>query len=127
MGTVIDDKISLIKELFEPLDILTPRERFIFLEYFYFETHVKEIASVFKVSTQRIYDLVHRIKKKMGEGLTVRQYHMHLRRVRTYGDKRGSKRKVAQCYQAAEDLKEEAEDKGVILSRVSTDSILYSD
>jgi len=123
----MDDKISLIKELFEPLDILTPRERFIFMEYFYFETHVKEIAFVFKVSTQRIYDLVHRIKKKMGEGLTTRQYHMHLRRIRTYGDHRGAKRKVLQSYQAAEDLKEEADRSGVSLKNTRTDNILYSD
>lgn len=124
---MMDDKISLIKELFEPLDILNPRERFIFMEYFYFETHVKEIASALNISAGRVYTLVQRIKKKMDEGLTTKQYHQHLKKIRTYGDKRGSKRRVVQSYQANENLREEANRSGVSLNKVKTDSILYGD
>jgi DNA-directed RNA polymerase specialized sigma24 family protein len=48
-----------------PLAYLTPRERAVFVEYHYWNTHMKVIAESHRISLGRAYEILYRAEKKI--------------------------------------------------------------
>ncbi|MEE8574709.1 MAG: hypothetical protein V3T30_04775, partial [Thermodesulfobacteriota bacterium] len=56
---------SGVKELLWPLSSLLPRERAVFMEYHYWNTHMRVIAKSHKISRGRAYELLYRAEEKI--------------------------------------------------------------
>lgn len=54
-----------LKKILWRLEGLTPRERFIFLERYYWETDMRELARELKISLGRCYELLYRAEEKI--------------------------------------------------------------
>ncbi len=54
-----------IREILWPLDVLNPRERAIFTEYHYWNTHMKHIAKSHKISLGRAYEILYKSEDKV--------------------------------------------------------------
>jgi hypothetical protein len=59
-----------LKEILYPLELLNPRERFIFLEYNYYKTHMKIVAKALKISLGRTYELLYKAEDKLNSAKT---------------------------------------------------------
>ncbi|MBI5468576.1 MAG: hypothetical protein HY891_05520 [Deltaproteobacteria bacterium] len=53
------------KDLLWPLSVLPPRERAVFTEYYYWNTHMKVIATSHKISLGRAYELLYRAEERL--------------------------------------------------------------
>lgn len=53
------------RDLLWPLEALAPRERFIFVEYHYYRTHMKVLAKNLKLSLGGTYELLYRAEEKV--------------------------------------------------------------
>lgn len=54
-----------IRDLLWPLAGLTPRERAVFTEYHYWNTHMKIIAGSHRISLGRAYEVLYRAEEKI--------------------------------------------------------------
>lgn len=54
-----------IRSILRPLDGLSCRERAVFIEYHYWNTHMKSIARSHKISLGRTYEILYRAEKKV--------------------------------------------------------------
>jgi DNA-directed RNA polymerase specialized sigma24 family protein len=54
-----------IRAILGPLDTLGCRERSVFIEYHYWNTHMKLIASSHKISLGRTYEILYRAERKI--------------------------------------------------------------
>ena len=54
-----------LRELLWPLAGLTPRERAVFTEYHYWNTHMKIIARSHRISLGRAYEILYRAEEKI--------------------------------------------------------------
>lgn len=54
-----------IRDILWPLASLTPRERAVFVEYHYWDTHMKVIAESHRISLGRTYEILYRAEKKI--------------------------------------------------------------
>lgn len=54
-----------IRELLWPLSGLNPRERAVFTEYHYWNTHMKVIAESHRISLGRAYEILYRAEEKI--------------------------------------------------------------
>jgi DNA-directed RNA polymerase specialized sigma24 family protein len=54
-----------IRDLLWPLAGLSPRERSIFTEYHYWNTHMKVVAESHRISLGRAYELLYRAEEKV--------------------------------------------------------------
>jgi DNA-directed RNA polymerase specialized sigma24 family protein len=59
-----EEGISL-RELLWPLAVLSSRERAVFLEYHYWNTHMRVIAQSHKISLGRAYEILYRAEEKV--------------------------------------------------------------
>lgn len=56
---------SELRDLLWPLANLTPRERAVFTEYHYWNTHMKIIAHSHRISLGRAYEILYRAEEKI--------------------------------------------------------------
>lgn len=56
---------SELRDLLWPLEVLSPRERAVFIEYHYWNTHMKVIAASHRISLGRAYEILYRAEKKI--------------------------------------------------------------
>ncbi len=61
---------SELREILWPLAHLTPRERAVFVEYHYWNTHMKVIAESHRISLGRAYEILYRAEKKIASSRT---------------------------------------------------------
>jgi len=54
-----------IRAILAPLETLSARERSVFIEYHYWNTHMKEIAKSHKISLGRTYEILYRAEGKV--------------------------------------------------------------
>lgn len=54
-----------IRDILWPLAGLTPRERAVFTEYHYWNTHMKLIAGSHRISLGRAYEILYRAEEKV--------------------------------------------------------------
>ena len=54
-----------LRDLLWPLAGLTPRERAVFVEYHYWNTHMKVIATSHRISLGRAYEILYRAEEKV--------------------------------------------------------------
>jgi DNA-directed RNA polymerase specialized sigma24 family protein len=54
-----------LRDILWPLASLTPREREVFVEYHYWDTHMKVIAQSHRISLGRAYEILYRAEKKI--------------------------------------------------------------
>ena len=54
-----------IRDLLWPLSGLSPRERAVFMEYHYWNTHMKVIARSHRISLGRAYEVLYRSEEKV--------------------------------------------------------------
>ena len=54
-----------LRDLLWPLAGLSPRERAVFVEYHYWDTHMKVIAESHRISLGRAYEILYRAEKKI--------------------------------------------------------------
>ncbi|MBI5599191.1 MAG: hypothetical protein HY890_05570 [Deltaproteobacteria bacterium] len=54
-----------LRDILWPLELLTPREREVFIEYHYWNTHMKIIAGSHRISLGRAYEILYRAEKKI--------------------------------------------------------------
>lgn len=60
-----NDKTFPLNKILSPLLVLTPRERAVFIEYHYFNTHMKHVAVSHKVSLGRVYAILYKAEDKL--------------------------------------------------------------
>ena len=63
--TTIKTDATSVRHLLAPLYVLAPREREVFMEYHYWNTHMLVIAESHKISIGRAYDILGRAEKKI--------------------------------------------------------------
>lgn len=63
-GALRDSGVEL-RELLWPLSGLSPRERAVFTEYHYWNTHMKIIAESHRISLGRAYEILYRAEEKI--------------------------------------------------------------
>ena len=63
-GTLRGDGVEL-RGLLWPLAGLSPRERAVFTEYHYWNTHMKVIAASHRISLGRAYEILYRAEEKI--------------------------------------------------------------
>jgi len=63
-GELKNEGIGL-RDILWPLEGLTPRERAVFTEYHYWNTHMKTIAESHRISLGRAYEILYRAEKKI--------------------------------------------------------------
>ncbi len=56
---------SSIRDILWPLAELSPRERAVFTEYHYWNTHMKVIAESHRISLARAYEILYRAEEKI--------------------------------------------------------------
>lgn len=61
---------DILKAALYPLELLEPREGYIFLEYHYYKTHMKVVAKSLKISLGRTYELLYRAEDKLNGART---------------------------------------------------------
>lgn len=54
-----------LRDLLWPLSSLSPRERAVFVEYHYWNTHMKVIADSHRISLGRAYEILYRAEGKI--------------------------------------------------------------
>ena len=54
-----------LRDLLRPLLELNPRERFVFVEYHYFNTHMRDVSAGLKVGLGRAYEILTRAEDKI--------------------------------------------------------------
>ena len=54
-----------LRDLLWPLESLNPRERAIFVEYHYWNTHMKVVAKSHRISLGRVYEILYRAERKI--------------------------------------------------------------
>ena len=54
-----------LKAFLGPLRGLDPRERFIFVEYHYYRTHMRTLAEALKISLGRTYEILYRAEERI--------------------------------------------------------------
>ena len=54
-----------LRDLLWPLESLSPRERAIFVEYHYWNTHMKVVAKSHRISLGRVYEILYRAERKI--------------------------------------------------------------
>ncbi len=54
-----------IRDILWPLAVLTPRERAVFTEYHYWNTHMKHIARSHRISVGRAYEILYKAEQKI--------------------------------------------------------------
>jgi DNA-directed RNA polymerase specialized sigma24 family protein len=54
-----------IRDILWPLSTLSPRERAVFVEYHYWDTHMKIVAESHRISLGRAYVILYRAEKKI--------------------------------------------------------------
>ena len=54
-----------IRDILWPLSNLSPRERAVFVEYHYWDTHMKVVAQSHRISLGRAYEILYRAEKKI--------------------------------------------------------------
>ncbi len=54
-----------VRNVLWPLAGLSPRERAVFVEYHYWNTHMKEVAKSHKISLGRSYEILNRAEEKV--------------------------------------------------------------
>ena len=54
-----------LRDILWPLEGLTPRERAVFIEYHYWNTHMKDVASSHRISLGRAYEILYRAEEKV--------------------------------------------------------------
>ncbi|VAV82410.1 hypothetical protein MNBD_DELTA01-911, partial [hydrothermal vent metagenome] len=54
-----------IRDILWPLATLSPRERAVFVEYHYWDTHMKVVAQSHRISLGRAYEILYRAEKKI--------------------------------------------------------------
>lgn len=54
-----------LRDILWPLFDLTPRERAVFTEYHYWNTHMKVIAKSHRISLGRAYEILYRAEEKI--------------------------------------------------------------
>ncbi len=54
-----------IRDILWPLANLSPRERAVFVEYHYWDTHMKVVAQSHRISLGRAYEILYRAEKKI--------------------------------------------------------------
>lgn len=54
-----------IRDLLWPLSALSPRERAVFTEYHYWNTHMRTIAESHRISLGRAYEILYRAEEKI--------------------------------------------------------------
>ncbi len=59
-----------LRGLLWPLTQLSPRERAVFTEYHYWNTHMKLIAESHRISLGRAYEILYRAEKKLASSRT---------------------------------------------------------
>lgn len=59
-----------LRHLLWPLEALTPRERAVFVEYHYWNTHMKVVAESHRISLGRAYEILYRAEKKIASSRT---------------------------------------------------------
>ena len=58
---------ALIKDALYPLQALSPKARFVFIEYHYFKSHMKDIASAIGGSLSGAYKILNVAERKLEE------------------------------------------------------------
>jgi len=58
-----------LRDLLWPLSGLSPRERSVFIEYHYWNTHMKTIAQSHRISLGRAYEILYRAEEKVASVL----------------------------------------------------------
>jgi len=61
---------SSLRDLLYPLSGLTPRERAVFTEYHYWNTHMRHIAESHRISLGRAYEILYRAEEKIASART---------------------------------------------------------
>jgi len=61
---------SSVRDVLYPFECLNSRERFVFMEYHYWKTHMKVVAESLKISLGRAYELLYRAEEKIAESRT---------------------------------------------------------
>ena len=56
---------SELRDILWPLASLSPRERAIFVEYHYWNTHMKIIAQSHRISLSRAYEILYKAEEKI--------------------------------------------------------------
>ena len=59
-----------LRHILWPLASLTPRERAVFVEYHYWNTHMKVVAESHRISLGRAYEILYRAEKKITSSRT---------------------------------------------------------
>lgn len=59
-----------IRDLLWPLAELSPRERAVFTEYHYWNTHMRVIAESHRISLARAYEILYRAEEKIASSRT---------------------------------------------------------
>ena len=54
-----------LRDILWPLAQLTPRERAVFTEYHYWNTHMKVVAESHRISLARAYEILYRAEEKV--------------------------------------------------------------
>ncbi|MCK5237036.1 MAG: hypothetical protein KAR06_08630 [Deltaproteobacteria bacterium] len=54
-----------LRDILWPLADLTPRERAVFVEYHYWNTHMKIVAGSHRISLGRAYEILYRAEEKV--------------------------------------------------------------
>lgn len=63
-----------LRSALSPLEKLSPKLRFIFMEYHYYGTHMKILARELKISTSRTYELLYRAEQALShDGVIVKK------------------------------------------------------
>ena len=55
----------VLRDILWPLEALSPRERAVFVEYHYWKTHMKEVASSHRISLGRAYEILYKAEAKV--------------------------------------------------------------
>jgi DNA-directed RNA polymerase specialized sigma24 family protein len=63
-GKLKNEGIEL-RDILWPLSSLTPRERAVFVEYHYWNTHMKVVAESHRISLGRAYEILYRAERKV--------------------------------------------------------------
>ncbi len=54
-----------LRNILWPLEALSPRERAVFVEYHYWKTHMKEVATSHRISLGRAYEILYKAEAKV--------------------------------------------------------------
>ena len=54
-----------LKNILWPLEALSPRERAVFVEYHYWKTHMKVVATSHRISLGRAYEVLYKAEAKV--------------------------------------------------------------